>query len=155
MSHFSLLLTGTQAAERLGVHVNRVLSWAARGLIPVAAQDEDGRCLFREHAVENFAERLAGGFDPETGRNDPDRVLPCGCHLTGEPARPARFCADATALRNALITAVAFAKAAPDDPFFDRLASVAHEALADHFANGCETPPPVVWLVSSRPKIEA
>jgi predicted site-specific integrase-resolvase len=55
---FSLLLTGTQAAERLGVSVQRVLHWAAQGRLPIAGQDEDGRALFREHVVETTGEDL-------------------------------------------------------------------------------------------------
>jgi len=55
---FSLLLTGTQAAERLGVSVQRVLQWAADGHLPIAGQDEDGRALFREHVIETTGENL-------------------------------------------------------------------------------------------------
>jgi hypothetical protein len=55
---FSLLLTGTQAAERLGVSVQCVLRWAAECRLPIAGQDEDGRALFREHVVETIGEDL-------------------------------------------------------------------------------------------------
>jgi hypothetical protein len=55
---FSLLLTGTQAAERLGVSVQCVLHWAAKGRLPIAGQDEDGRALFREHVIETTGEDL-------------------------------------------------------------------------------------------------
>ena len=55
---FSLLLTGTQAAERLGVSVQLILRWAAEGRLPIAGQDEDGRALFREHVIETIGENL-------------------------------------------------------------------------------------------------
>jgi predicted site-specific integrase-resolvase len=52
------MLTGSQAAERLGVSVQRVLRWAAEGRLPIAGQDEDGRALFREHVIETVGEDL-------------------------------------------------------------------------------------------------
>lgn len=55
---FSLLLTATQAAERLGVSVQRISRWAAEGRLPIAGQDEDGRALFREHVIETSGEDL-------------------------------------------------------------------------------------------------
>lgn len=56
---FNLLLTAGQAAERLGVSINTVLAWAAAGKLRIAAQDEDGRALFREGAVDRLSEDLA------------------------------------------------------------------------------------------------
>jgi len=61
---FSLLLTGTQAAERLGVSVQRVLHWAAEGRLPIAGQDEDGRALFREHVIETTGADLVARMPP-------------------------------------------------------------------------------------------
>jgi hypothetical protein len=61
---FSLLLTGTQAAERLGISVQRVLRWAAEGRLPIAGQDEDGRALFREHVIETIGEDLVALVPP-------------------------------------------------------------------------------------------
>ena len=65
---FSLLLTGTQAAERLGVSVQRILRWAAEGRLPIAGQDEDGRALFREHVIETIGEDLVALRSPEDCR---------------------------------------------------------------------------------------
>jgi hypothetical protein len=61
---FSLLLTGTQAAERLGVSVQRVMQWAAECRLPIAGQDEDGRALFREHVIETIGENLVAMVPP-------------------------------------------------------------------------------------------
>jgi helix-turn-helix protein len=56
---FSILLTAPQAAERLRVPVQRVLALIASGQLRVAAQDEDGRVLIREHRVQELAAGLA------------------------------------------------------------------------------------------------
>jgi excisionase family DNA binding protein len=60
---FSILLTSSQAAERLGVPVQRVLALVADGRLRVAAQDEDGRVLIREHLVKE----LAADLTPQPG----------------------------------------------------------------------------------------
>ena len=65
---FSLLLTGTQAAERLGVSVQRVLRWAAEGHLPIAGQDEDGKALFCEHVIETIGENLVALIPPADRR---------------------------------------------------------------------------------------
>ena len=57
---FSILLTASQAAERLGVPVQRILALVASGRLRVAAQDEDGRVLIREHLVQELAADLDG-----------------------------------------------------------------------------------------------
>jgi excisionase family DNA binding protein len=56
---FSILLTVSQAAERLGVPAQRVLALIAGGQLRAAAQDEDGRVLIREHRVQELAADLA------------------------------------------------------------------------------------------------
>jgi hypothetical protein len=56
---FSLLLTASQAASRLGVPIETVLGWAATGQLRIAGQDEDGRALFREAAIDTRDEELA------------------------------------------------------------------------------------------------
>ena len=66
MSRFALLLTLSQAAQRLGVPPTRFYSWLARGLVPIAGQDEDGRALVRENTVARLSEKLAAGLAPET-----------------------------------------------------------------------------------------
>jgi predicted site-specific integrase-resolvase len=53
---FSLLLTARQAADRLGVPVGTVLHWVATGRLRIAGQDEDGRALFREGAIESLGD---------------------------------------------------------------------------------------------------
>jgi excisionase family DNA binding protein len=55
---FSILLTASQAAERLGVPVQRILALTASGRLRVAAQDENGRVLIREHLVRELAADL-------------------------------------------------------------------------------------------------
>lgn len=70
---FNLLLTAGQAAVRLGVSINTVLAWTAAGKLRIAAQDEDGRALFREGAVERLAEDLAATAGQQAG---PSRRLP-------------------------------------------------------------------------------
>lgn len=55
---FNLLLTARQAAARLGISTSVVLAWAAAGRLRIAGQDEDGRALFREDAVDRLAEDL-------------------------------------------------------------------------------------------------
>ena len=56
---FSLLLTASQTASRLGVPIETVLGWAATGQLRIAGQDEDGRALFREAAIDTRGEELA------------------------------------------------------------------------------------------------
>src|SRR5262249_25317678 len=63
----SLLLTASQAADRLGVSVERVLLWAADGRLRIAGQDEDGRALFREHIIETIGEDLVA-LTPAEGK---------------------------------------------------------------------------------------
>jgi hypothetical protein len=53
-----MLLTARQAADRLGVTVERVLNWTGEGRLPIAGQDEDGRELFREHVIATQGEAL-------------------------------------------------------------------------------------------------
>jgi len=62
---FNLLLTAGQAAERLGVSINAVLAWAAAGKLRIAGQDEDGRALFREGAVDQLTQGLAATAGPQ------------------------------------------------------------------------------------------
>lgn len=65
---FNLLLTASQAAMRLDVSTSAVLAWAAAGKLRIAGQDEDGRALFREGAVESLAEHLDVPARPEAPR---------------------------------------------------------------------------------------
>jgi hypothetical protein len=84
---FSLLLTASQAAGRLGVPIQTVLGWAAAGDLRIAGQDEDGRALFREAAIEGPGKELAQAdrAKPRSPEQTHDVVgtLPCGCDLAG------------------------------------------------------------------------
>jgi hypothetical protein len=135
----SLLLTASQAADRLGVSVERVLLWAADGRLRIAGQDEDGRALFREHIIETIGEDLVG-LTPPKGRRQrnlrPDRDvdphaprLVCGCN----PGRSAlHFCQTGAALYAALQLAEMLAVAMPRDPLLRKLARLCREALVKH-----------------------
>ena len=59
---FSLLLTASQAAARLGVPIQTVLGWAAAGELRIAGQDEDGRALFREAVIDSRGKELAEAY---------------------------------------------------------------------------------------------
>jgi predicted site-specific integrase-resolvase len=56
---FSILVTAAQAAERLGVPYQCILALVAAGRLRVAAQDEDGRVLIREHLIEELRSELS------------------------------------------------------------------------------------------------
>ena len=144
---FPLLIPAEAAADRLGVGTGRFMAWLARGLIPVAAVDEAGNALIREHyLVGGIAERLARGEVPDEkrdprprpalwGRNEPPRALACGCALAHRPDDPPHFlCRDARSLKAAARLAAMFTPAAGDDPFFARLRDVTAAALARHLA---------------------
>ena len=59
----------------------------------------------------------------------------CGCVLSPDTGKRAVLCGDALALQSAARLAAAFALAAPDDPFFRRLAAVTSEAFERHIAD--------------------
>jgi predicted site-specific integrase-resolvase len=59
-----MLLTARQAADRLGVTVERVLHWTGEGRLPIAGQDEDGRELFREHVIATKGQALVALAPP-------------------------------------------------------------------------------------------
>jgi hypothetical protein len=137
---FSLLLTASQAADRLGVSVERVLLWAAEGRLRVAGQDEDGRALFREHVIDSRGEELAALTPPELRRrggkpsdkrlnSERGQPLPCGCNLGRSPLH---LCRTGAALNGALQLTETLAVAVPDDPLVRRLAGLCREALMKH-----------------------
>src|SRR5262245_9506284 len=137
---FSLLLTASQAADRLGVSIERVLLWAAEGRLPIAGQDEDGRALFRERVVDSRGEELAAltlsGVRPRGGKPSDKRLnsergppLPCGCN----PGRsPLHLCRTGAALNAALQLTETLAVAMPDDPLVRKLAGLCREGLMKH-----------------------
>jgi hypothetical protein len=149
---FSLLLTASQAAERLGVPIETVLGWAAAGQLRVAGQDEDGRALFREAVIDSRGEELATLTAPELrlrkrtreGSSDTEHglPLPCGCNLKRSPVR---FCRNGAALNAALQLAELIAGAMPSDPLLRKLGGICREALAKHLTppmEATETPTP-------------
>jgi hypothetical protein len=136
---FSLLLTASQTASRLGVPIETVLGWAATGQLRIAGQDEDGRALFREAAIDSRGEELASLTVPgprlRKGTSEVQRdaehepPLPCGCN----PRRsPPRLCRNGAALNAALQLAELIAAAMPNDPLLPKLARTCREALTKH-----------------------
>jgi hypothetical protein len=133
-----LLLTASQAAGRLGVDIQTVLSWAAAGDLRIAGQDEEGRALFREAAIDSRGKELAEA--DRTKSRPPKQAfhalgtmartpLPCGCDL--ERPHPC-LCRDGVALSTALQFAEFLAFLMPDDPLLGRLAEACREALLRH-----------------------
>jgi hypothetical protein len=146
-----LLLTASQAAGRLGVSVETVLGWAAAGRLRIAGQDEEGRALFRESAIDSRGEELAALTPPALSRpkrKPPDNQpyaerglpLPCGCNLARSPLH---LCRTGAALNAALQLAETLAVAMPDDPLLRKLAGLCREAVLKHLipAAGATTAP--------------
>lgn len=142
--HIPEVMTAAEVADYLGVSVAHVAQWADAGQLRAAARSEGGLLLFYRWRVERDGKRLAAA---EPHRLIPTRrkrvalliephKLPCGCCFagaTGEAARqPVWLCSDARSLQLAERLTIAFAAAAPRDPFFQRLANVTREALARH-----------------------
>ena len=132
---FSLLLTASQAAARLGVPIQTVLGWAAAGELRIAGQDEDGRALFREAGIDSRGKELAKADRPELRPTKQPRnvvgtmartPLPCGCDLE----RP--LCRDGVALSTALQFAEFLTFLMPDDPELRRVAEACRDALSRH-----------------------
>jgi hypothetical protein len=139
---FSILLTATQAAERLGTSVERVLLWAAQGHLQMAGQDEDGRALFREHVIETMGQQLVALVPQELRRPRKSTnstvlrkygtPLQCGCN----PARSAFYlCRTGAALNAALQLAEGLAAAMPSDALLRKLAGLCRDALARHLVD--------------------
>jgi hypothetical protein len=136
---FSLLLTASQAAARLGVPIETVLGWAAAGRLQIAGQDEDGRALFREGVIDGVGEDLAAltpsalRFARKARRTRPDTErlppLPCGCNLARSPFH---LCPTGAALNAALQLAEMLAALTSGDPLLRKLAGLAREALTKH-----------------------
>jgi hypothetical protein len=136
---FSLLLTASQAAARLGVPIQTVLGWAAAGELRIAGQDEDGRALFREAVIDSRGKELAEADraklrptkQPHNGTTA-RRPLPCGCDL--ERPHPC-LCRDGLALSTALQFAEFLTFAMPDDLLPRRLAEACRDALMRHLSS--------------------
>ncbi len=141
-----MLMTTAHAARRLGVPHERLLDWVARKLLPIAGEDEEGRVLLREHLVVERGEALAAEA-PERLRSPRlrrlwvnaawPRVLACGCVFAVDAVpntEPLIRCAEARALDATARLAEALAATVPEDLFFGRLAEVARDAFARHFA---------------------
>lgn len=129
---FSLLMTASQAAARLGVPIETVLGWAAAGQLRIAGQDEDGRALFREAAIDSRGEELATAPLPgpclkKKAREQPqdDQPLLCGCDLPG-------LCRTGAAINAALQLAEVIAIVVPTEPISRKLVSICREALTKH-----------------------
>jgi hypothetical protein len=135
---FSLLLTASQGAARLGVPIQTVLGWAAASELRIAGQDEDGRALFREAVIDSRGEELAEADrakprPPKQTRNAvrtiTRRPLACGCDLE----RPHPFlCGDGLALSAALQFAEFITFVMPDDHELRRVAEACRDALSRH-----------------------
>jgi hypothetical protein len=120
------------------VPIQTVLGWAAAGELRIAGQDENGRALFREAAIDSRGKELAEGdrTKPRPPKQEFDVVgtmartpLPCGC----DPERPHPYlCRNGIALSAALQFAEFLASLMPDDPLLRRLADACREALLRH-----------------------
>jgi hypothetical protein len=142
---FSLLLTASQAAARLGVPIETVLGWAATGQLRIAGQDEDGRALFREAVIDSRGEQLAELTLPgprlrkRTGEGQLDAEdapsLPCGCNVGRSPPR---LCRNGAALNAAFQLADIIAVAMPNDPLLRKLVGICREALTKHLTAPAE-----------------
>jgi hypothetical protein len=138
---FSLLLTASQAAARLGVPVETVVGWAATGQLRIAGQDEDGRALFREAVIDGRGEELAAltlpgprvrkGTGEEQLDTEDEPSLLCGCNLRRSPPR---LCRNGAALNAAFQLADMIAVAMPNDPLLRKLVGICREALSKHLA---------------------
>jgi hypothetical protein len=135
---FSLLLTASQAAGRLGVPIQTVLGWAAAGELRITGQDEDGRALFREAVIDSRGKELAEAnratqHHPKQALNVVGTMartpLPCGCDL--ERPHP-HLCRNGVALKAALQIAELMTFVAPDDPVLGRSAEACRVALMRH-----------------------
>jgi hypothetical protein len=135
---FSLLLTASQAAARLGLPIQTVLGWAAAGELRIAGQDEDGRALFREAVINSRGKELAAADRAKALRTNQARnmfgtpacrPLPCGC----DPQRsPPCLCRDGLALNTAVQFAELLTFMMPDGPLPPRLAEICRDALMRH-----------------------
>jgi hypothetical protein len=139
----NLLLTCTEATRRIGAASTlRLLAHARRGKLRIAGQTEDGHLLFREEEVLRAAQEMPARDLLEPDKRDlPAGLLPCGCCWSlptraGEnrppEGEPEFLCGEARGLDLARRMTAAFVAAAPDDPFFARLAAVATEAFERH-----------------------
>jgi hypothetical protein len=135
-----LLMTTHEAAEYLGVSVERVLTWTRDGRLPAAARAENGDILFRLHVLDDIGEMLVA-FAPvkydrrrrTTRSEDQAQPLQCGCN----PARSAfHLCRTAAALNAALQLAEGLAAAMPSDPLLRKLSGLCRDALTRHLAGG-------------------
>lgn len=145
----NLLLTCTEAARRAGAASTfRLLAHARRGKLRIAGQTEDGKVLFREEEVLRAAQEMPARdlIDPDN-RDLPPGLLSCGC-CWAPPARvgenrlpegePEFLCAEGRGLEMARRLAAAFVAAAPDDPFFCRLAAITRETFERHIGTAAE-----------------
>src|SRR5205809_307233 len=112
-----LLMTTREAAEYLGVSVERVLTWTRDGRLPAAARAENGDILFRLHILDDIGEMLVA-FAPVkydrrrrlTRCQDQAQPLQCGCNA----ARSAfHLCRTGAALNAALQLTESLAAAVP------------------------------------------
>lgn len=148
------ILTLSEVADFLGVGCTAVTTWARDGLLPVCARSEGGELLFYRWRVERDGPKLASSeavrFWKPAGRRNARMLhdghqLPCGCVLVGagnEFGQPVWLCSGVRVLDSVHRLAAAFAAAAPDDPFFQRLSRVTADALARHFEAGGRVTPP-------------
>lgn len=140
----NLLLTCTEAARRIGAASTfRLLAHARRGKLRIAGQTEDGQVLFREVEVLRAAQEIpAGDLSEPIQRDLPPGMLPCGCCFAPSVAysverelrssTPEFLCAEGRGLDLVRRLTAAFAAAAPNDPFFGRLATIASNAFNRH-----------------------
>jgi hypothetical protein len=139
------LMTPPEIAEYLDVGEEEVALWFRYGQLVADARNESGQPLAYRWRVKRDGPGLAAGERVRISRRsrlparklraeiliDPP-ALPCGCSIDPDIRRPFFLCADARALQSAERLAEAFALAAPDDPFFRRLADVTREAFERH-----------------------
>jgi hypothetical protein len=142
------LMTPPEIAENLDVGEEEVALWFRHGQLVADARNESGQPLAYRWRVKRDGPGLAAGERVRISRRSrlPSRklraeilidppALPCGCSIDPDIGRPFFLCADARALQSAERLAAAFAMAAPDDPFFRRLAAVTREAFERHIAD--------------------
>ena len=162
------LIRAADAAHRTAglPSILRLLSLARRGDLRIAGWDENGAILFRENEVLAAVARATE--DPGCRRINgdlrdlPEGLLPCSCCRaapspfwpTAEGEQDPMFlCREAQGLDLTRRLTTAFAAAAPDDPFFARLAAVAQEAFDRHLGGGGPRPREVTASeAASRPR---
>ncbi len=160
------VVTDAEVASELGVTTSHVAQWAADLRLPACARSESGALLFYRWRVLRNGPRLAAEEPIRVVLKTSERSLrkreallvnppswPCGCSLDPTTGRPFVLCREAQGLDLTRRLTAALAAAAPEDPFFARLAAVAQEAFDRHLGGGEPRPREVAASeAASRPR---